>query len=71
MRILVYLHERATRSQPRGQEDTWCDKFARHLIHAESADKYQNEATGGNIVRKITDMMVLLKQGTPYTVKGL
>ena len=68
MRLLVHLYERATRSLAGSQEDFWCDKLYRHLIHAEAAARYLKEATRSNIVRKITDMMVLRKQGVNYSI---
>ena len=68
MRLFVHLYERATRSQTGSQEDYWCDKLCRHMIHAESALLCLNEATRSNIVRKIGDMMVLRRAGTNYTI---
>ena len=35
MRLLVHLYKLATRSQTGSQEDYWCNKLCRHMIHAE------------------------------------
>mmetsp|Transcript_43280 Transcript_43280/g.90634 ORF Transcript_43280/g.90634 Transcript_43280/m.90634 type:complete len:191 (+) Transcript_43280:561-1133(+) len=70
MRRLIHLYERATRSQAQSQEDGWCDKLLRHLVHAEAAAHYLNEATRSNIVRKATDLMILRKHGPRYTVSA-
>ena len=68
MRDLVHIHERATRSALGSTEDHFCEKLIRHLIHAEAAANYENEATRSNIVRKLTDLMVARKEGHKYTI---